>query len=74
MHIHPIALAALIAFSLPTIIVLILWIEDHARSHGLTFLGSWERWSSDGNADKTCCIFYIPIWRTRWNHSTMLID
>ena len=74
MQIHPAIFAALVAFALPTIVILILWIEDHARFYGLTFLGPWERWRSDGTADKTWCIFYIPVFRERWNHSTMLTD
>lgn len=74
MHVPTAILVVLILFALPTVICLFCWGQDLGRPHGLTFLGPIERWSGNSSADRTWCIFYVPIFRSRWSHSTALHD
>lgn len=67
-------LIGLILFALPTLAIIIAIVDDLLRGYGLTFIGSRERNWDSGKADRTWCLFFIPLWRHRWTYGGLLLD
>lgn len=74
MFVHPLILTGLILLAIPSIWRIFVGMQNIGRPYGLTLLGPLERWRPDGTADRTWCVLYVPLYREKWHHSTILID